>query len=246
MTEFEIIPAIDLLGGSCVRLYKGNFNDATVYDANPAQVAKRFVAQPLKRLHVVDLDGAKAGEPQNFLALQAILDEVGDLPVQFGGGLRSLKSIEYSLQLGVDRVILGTVALKNPGFVQDALRHFPGRIAVGLDARKGLVATEGWIEPSENNVIEVARRFEDLGVVALVYTDIDRDGTEQGPNLEHTALLAESVDIPVIASGGVGTEDHLRAAVSYGSRGIQGIVIGRALYTGAVNLTRALRIAECS
>ena len=241
---FEIIPAIDLLDGSVVNLEQGDYGRATVFGTDPRAVAQRFFAHPLRRLHVVDLDGAKRGAPVNLAALEAIVAEAGDVPVQLGGGLRDLAAIERILGLGVERAILGTVALRDPQLVRDAAKRFPGRVAVGIDARDGRVAVEGWLESSETHVLELARRFEDAGVSALVYTDIARDGMLGGPNLELTAELAETLSIPVVASGGVGSEDDLRNVRALAPRGVSGVIVGRAIYTGAVDLARALADAE--
>lgn len=246
MPDFELIPAIDVLGGRCVRLRQGRYDEATVYDEDPGAVAARFVAHELGRLHVVDLDGARAGEPRNEAALGAILAAAPGVPVQVGGGLRSLADVERRLALGVDRAILGTVALRDPSLVQEAAGRFPGRIAVGIDARDGRVAVEGWVETSDTSSTELARRFEDAGVAAIVYTDIARDGMLSGPNLEQTAALAEAVSIPVIASGGVGSDEDVRRAAALAERGVAGVIVGRALYTGAVDLARALEIVACS
>ncbi len=245
MADFELIPAIDLLGGRCVRLSQGRYEDATVYDEDPAAVAARFAAHPLRRLHVVDLDGAKAGGPRNGEAIRAVLAAAAGIPVQVGGGLRRLDDVEERLALGVDRAILGTVALRDPALVKEAASRFPGRIAVGIDARDGRVAVEGWVETSDTAASELARRFEDAGVAALVYTDIARDGMLTGPNLDQTEALARAVSIPVIASGGVGSEDDVRRCAALATRGVAGVIVGRALYTGAVDLARALEIAAC-
>lgn len=245
MPPFELIPAIDLLGGRCVRLAQGRYDAATAYHDDPAAVARRFAAHPLRRLHVVDLDGAKRGEPGNRDAVRAILAAVEGVPVELGGGIRSLEAVEEWLGLGVDRAILGTAALRDPALVKQAAARFPGRIAVGIDARDGHVAVEGWLETSETSALDLARRFEDAGVAALIHTDIARDGMGAGPNLEATAELAEAVTIPVIASGGVGSLDDVRRARALADRGIAGIIVGRALYTGAVDLAGALEIA-CS
>ncbi len=245
MADFELIPAIDLLDGRCVRLSQGRYDAATVYDEDPGAVARRFAGHALRRLHVVDLDGAKAGAPRNESAIRAVLAGVGGTPVQVGGGLRSLADVEARLALGVDRAILGTVALRDPALVREAAARFPGRIAVGIDAREGRVAVEGWVETSETEARDLARRFEDAGVAAVVYTDIARDGMGTGPNLEQTAALAEAVSIPVIASGGVGSEDDVRRTAALAERGVAGVIVGRALYTGAVDLARALEIAAC-
>jgi phosphoribosylformimino-5-aminoimidazole carboxamide ribotide isomerase len=239
--RFELIPAIDVLGGACVRLAQGNYDAATVYEADPAAAARRFAAHAVPRLHVVDLDGARAGRPINTQAVRAIVAAVGALPVQLGGGLRDLAAVEAAFELGVDRVVLGTAALRDPALVRDAARKFPGRIAVGLDASGGRVAVEGWSSTGEATVIEVAQRFEDAGVAALVHTDIARDGMLTGPNLAASAELADAVSIPVIVSGGVSNEDDLVAAARLAPRGIAGAIAGRALYTGALDLASALR-----
>lgn len=246
MRRFELIPAIDLLGGRCVRLAQGRYEATTVYGDDPAAVAARFAAHPLRRLHVVDLDGARAGAPANEDALRAILAAAKDVPVQVGGGMRTLAHLEARLSLGADRVVLGTAALRDPALVREAARRHPGRIAVGIDARDGRAFVEGWLAESDVAAVDLARRFEDAGVAAIVYTDIARDGMGTGPNLEQTAALAAAVSIPVIASGGVGSEDDVRRACALAARGVAGLVVGRALYTGAVDLGRALEIAACS
>jgi phosphoribosylformimino-5-aminoimidazole carboxamide ribotide isomerase len=238
VATFELIPAIDLLEGRCVRLAQGRYDRATIYGDDPGEVAARFAAHPLRRLHVVDLDGARAGRPENAAAR--------GIPVQVGGGMRSPADVEARLALGVDRVVLGTAALRDPALVRDAARRHPGRIAVGIDARDGKVAVQGWLEASDVAARDLARRFEDAGVAALVYTDIARDGMLGGPNLEQTAALAEAVGIPVIASGGVGSEEDVRRSRALAARGVAGLIVGRALYTGAVDLARALEIAACS
>jgi phosphoribosylformimino-5-aminoimidazole carboxamide ribotide isomerase len=243
---FELIPAIDLLEGRCVRLSQGRYDDATVYGEDPAAVAARFAAHPLRRLHVVDLDGARSGRPENGAAIRAILAAAGKVPVQVGGGMRTLADVEARLALGVDRVVLGTAALRDPALVRDAAKKHPGRIAVGIDAREGRVAVQGWLEASDVTARDLALRFEDAGVAAIVYTDIARDGMLAGPNLEQTAALAEALAIPVIASGGASSEDDVRRSCALAGRGVAGLIVGRALYTGAVDLARALEIAECS
>jgi phosphoribosylformimino-5-aminoimidazole carboxamide ribotide isomerase len=246
VSAFELIPAIDLLGGRCVRLAQGRYEEATVYGDDPAAVAARFASYPLRRLHVVDLDGARAGAPANAAALRAILAAAKDVPVQVGGGMRTLAHLEERLALGVDRAVLGTAALRDPSLVREAARRHPGRIAVGIDAREGRVAVQGWLESSDVAAVDLARRFEDAGVAAIVYTDIARDGMGTGPNLEQTAALAAAVSIPVIASGGVGSEDDVRRSCALAERGVAGLIVGRALYTGALDLGRALEIAACS
>jgi phosphoribosylformimino-5-aminoimidazole carboxamide ribotide isomerase len=242
MTRFELIPAIDLLGGKCVRLTQGDYAAATEYEADPAAVAARFAAHRIQRLHVVDLDGAKRGEPVNTSAVRAILGATRGIPVELGGGIRTLAGVETWLGLGVERAILGTAALRDPALVRDAAKRFPGRIGVAIDARGGKVAVQGWLETSETDALTLARRFEDAGVAAIIYTDIARDGTGAGVNLAETTALARAISIPVIASGGVGSLADVRAARA---SGVAGLIVGRALYTGAVDLTRAMEIA-CS
>lgn len=251
MKRFDLIPAIDVLGGSCVRLRQGRYDAATVYDEDPGAVAAGFAAYAgegpgaLRWLHVVDLDGAREGRPANEAAVRRILAAASDLSVELGGGIRDLASVASWLELGVARVILGTVALRDPALVRDAARRFPGRVAVGIDARDGRVAVEGWLDTSETTPLELALRFEDAGVAAVIHTDISRDGMGTGPDLEGTARIADAVSIPVIASGGVGSERDVRAAVAFAQRGVAGLVVGRALYTGAVDLARALELVAC-
>lgn len=240
MSGFELIPAIDLLAGRCVRLSQGRYDAATVYDADPASVAARFCAHAIGRLHVVDLDGARAGQPCNAEAIVAIASAAKGVPVQLGGGIRNLEAVELALGMGVDRVILGTVALRDPALVRTAAGRFPRRIVVGIDARDGRVAVEGWLDTSEASAVDVGRRFEDAGVAAIVYTDIARDGMLSGPNLESTLALADALSIPVIVSGGVAREQDVLDAAAHARRGIAGIIVGRALYTGAVQLDSML------
>lgn len=246
MAIFEVIPAIDLLGGRCVQLEQGRYDRATVFGDDPAAVAARFVAHPIRRLHVVDLDGARAGRPCNTDAVRAIVAHAGDVPVQLGGGIRSLETVEAVLAAGVDRAILGTVALRDPELVRDAARSHPGRIVVGIDARHGRVAVEGWTEESDARAVDVARRFEDVGVAAIVYTGIAGDGMLTGPDLEATAELAEAISIPVIASGGIGSQRDVERVAAHADRGIAGVIVGTAIYTGAVDLGRALEKLACS
>lgn len=245
MNPFELIPAIDLLGGNCVRLSQGRYDAATVYAADPASAAQNFLKHAIRRLHVVDLDGAKSGAPKNQTAIRAIVAAAGAVPVQLGGGIRTLTVVEEMLGLGVQRVILGTIALTDPELVCQAAKRFPGRVAVGLDARDGRVAVEGWLETSDVLAVDLAKRFEDVGVAALIYTDISRDGMLSGPNLEATVKLAQAVQIPVIASGGVGSQADIQNAAALHAQGIAGVIVGRALYTGAVDLERALKGIAC-
>ena len=232
-----LYPAIDLKDGQCVRLLKGEMDTATLFGDDPAAQAKVFVAAGCEWLHLVDLNGAFAGHPVNAEAVEAILAAV-DVPVQLGGGIRDLDTIEMWLGKGVARVILGTVAVENPDLVREAATLFPGKVAVGLDARDGKVATRGWAEETELTVKALAGQLEDAGIAAIIYTDIDRDGAMQGPNVKATADLARSTTIPVIASGGVSSLadiEALRDAV-----GISGVISGRALYDGALDLGAAL------
>ena len=238
--SFEVIPAIDLLGGECVRLSQGRYDQATVYESDPGAQAGRFAAHGIRRLHVVDLDGAKAGRPVNEAAVKAIVAAVGGLPVQLGGGIRTQETVASWLEAGVERVILGTVALRDPSLVREAARRFPGRIAVGIDAKDGRVAVEGWTEASAITVLDLARRFEDAGVAAIVYTDIARDGMLVGPNFEATAALADAISIPVILSGGVSSQEDVVRAAGFAA----GAIVGRALYTGAVDLAKTLEAVE--
>ncbi len=238
-----LFPAIDLKDGHAVRLLRGEMGSATIFNQDPADQARRFAEAGFEWLHVVDLNGAFAGEPVNRAAVERILATV-DLPVQLGGGIRSLAAIEAWLEAGIRRVILGTVALKNPDVVREACRLFPGRILVGIDARAGRVAVEGWAEQSEIEASELAERFEDAGVAAIVFTDIDRDGVLQGPNLEATARLAEQVSIPLIASGGVSSLDDIAALLQISHLGIAGTIIGRALYDGRVDPASAAALVR--
>jgi phosphoribosylformimino-5-aminoimidazole carboxamide ribotide isomerase len=246
VAAFELIPAIDVLGGRCVRLAQGSYERATVFADDPAEVAERFARHAIPRLHVVDLDGSREGRPANAAAVRRIVERAPRVPVQLGGGLRSLSAVEEALAAGADRVVLGTAALRDPALVREAARRFPGRVAVGIDARDGRVAVSGWVETSETRAVELAPRFEQAGVVAIVYTDIARDGMLAGPNLEATAAVAAVVAIPVIASGGVASEADVVRAAAFRERGVAGVIVGRALYTGDLDLGRTLaRIACC-
>jgi phosphoribosylformimino-5-aminoimidazole carboxamide ribotide isomerase len=234
-----LYPAIDLKDGSCVRLRQGDMAQATLFNRDPADQARRFAAAGASWLHLVDLDGAFAGKPVNRSAVEAILAAV-EIPCQLGGGIRDARTIEGWLDAGIARVILGTAALKDPALVREACRHHPGRIAVGIDTRAGKVAVEGWAETSEIASLDLAQRFADAGVAAIVFTDVDRDGLLGGANIEATAALARALPIPVIASGGVAGLHDLAALKA---AGVAGAVIGRALYDGRVDLAEAL--ARC-
>jgi phosphoribosylformimino-5-aminoimidazole carboxamide ribotide isomerase len=245
-----LFPAIDLKGGACVRLLRGEMSAATVFNASPEDQARRFAEAGFEWLHVVDLDGAFAGKPVNAAAVAAIVAATA-LPVQLGGGIRDETAIAAWLERGVNRVILGTVALRDPALVRRACRAHPGRIVVGIDARDGKVAVEGWAETSAVAARDLALRFEDAGVAAIVYTDIERDGALGGVNAEATAELAASLTTPVIASGGVASLDDLRRLKALSARGIQGVICGRALYDGriapreALALLRGEAVASC-
>jgi len=232
-----LYPAIDLKGGHCVRLIRGDMAQATVFNEDPAAQARDFAAAGAQWLHLVDLDGAFAGRPVNTEAVEAILAAV-DIPAQLGGGIRDLGTVETWLGRGVRRVILGTAAVRNPDLVVEACRRWPGCVAVGIDARGGRVAVEGWAQETDLHAGDLARRFVDAGVAAIVFTDIERDGVLQGVNIASTASLARAVPIPVIASGGVSTLDDIRALAADG--GIAGAIIGRALYDGRIDLKEAL------
>ncbi|MFM2355061.1 MAG: 1-(5-phosphoribosyl)-5-[(5-phosphoribosylamino)methylideneamino]imidazole-4-carboxamide isomerase [Pseudomonadota bacterium] len=233
-----LYPAIDLKDGACVRLLRGDMDKATVFGTDPAAQAAAFAASGCAWLHLVDLNGAFAGEPVNGAAVEAILARV-TVPVQLGGGIRDMGTIERWIGKGVSRVILGTVAVENPDLVRQAAKAHPGRIAVGIDARKGFVATKGWAEETTVQATDLARSFEDAGVAAIIYTDIDRDGAMQGPNIAATEALARAVSIPVIASGGVSRMEDLIALRDTGV--IAGAISGRALYDGAIDLTAAIQ-----
>jgi phosphoribosylformimino-5-aminoimidazole carboxamide ribotide isomerase len=241
-----LYPAIDLKGGSCVRLRQGDMAQATVFNEDPAAQAASFEKAGFAWLHVVDLDGAFAGEPANREAVEAILAAVR-LPVQLGGGIRNLETVEAWLTRGVRRVILGTAAVRQPDFVRAAARQFPDKVAVGIDAREGQVAVEGWAESSSLEAAELARRFEDSGVRAIIYTDIARDGMLSGLNLEATLALAESVAIPVIASGGLGKALDIRHGAEPRCARLNGAIAGRALYDGRIDAALALaRLREAA
>jgi len=235
-----IFPAIDLKGGVCVRLKKGVMEDATVFNTDPAAQARAFAGQGFQWLHCVDLNGAFAGKSANSEAIKSIRAAI-DLPIQLGGGIRDMAAVEAWLAAGITRVILGTAALTNPGFVKDAARAFPGRIVVGADAKGGRIATQGWAEVSELTPVDLGRRFEDAGVAAILFTDIDGDGLLKGVNVSATAALARALSIPVIASGGVGSIADIDALIAAKEPGIEGVVVGRALYDGRIDVAEALR-----
>jgi phosphoribosylformimino-5-aminoimidazole carboxamide ribotide isomerase len=235
-----LFPAIDLKDGACVRLVRGEMDAATVFNDDPAAQARAFAAAGCRWLHLVDLDGAFAGRPVNGAAVEAILAAVS-IPAQLGGGIRDMGRIEGWLARGVTRVILGTAAVRDPDLVREAARAFPGRVAVGIDARGGRVAVEGWAETTDIAALDLGRRLEDAGIAAIIYTDIDRDGAMAGPNVESTAALARAVSIPVIASGGVSSLDDLRRLRDCGVA-LEGVISGRALYDGRIDPSVAQRL----
>ena len=236
-----LFPAIDLKNGQCVRLEQGDMARATVFNLDPAAQAQSFAAQGFEYLHVVDLDGAFAGKPINAHAVEAML-KVIKMPVQLGGGIRDLATVEAWLSKGITRVIIGTAAVRDPAFVKEAAAKFPGRVAVGLDARDGKVAVEGWAETSTVTALEIAQRFEDAGVAAIIFTDIARDGLLKGLNLDVTIALADSISIPVIASGGLASIEDIKAMLSPRAKKLAGAIAGRALYDGRVDPAAALEL----
>lgn len=240
-----LIPAIDLKDGNCVRLEQGDMDKATVFSQDPAAMAKHWVAQGARRLHLVDLNGAFAGKPKNESAIKSILAAVGnDIPVQLGGGIRDLETIERLLDDGLETIIIGTAAVKNPGFLQEACLAFGGHIMVGLDAKEGKVATDGWSKLTGHEVIDLAKKYEDYGVEAIIYTDIGRDGMLQGINIEATQKLAQAVSIPVIASGGLTSLADIDALCAIEEDGVMGVIAGRAIYNGNIDLAKAQKYAD--
>jgi len=240
-----LFPAIDLKEGLAVRLEQGDMARATVFHRDPASQARAFESQGFEYLHIVDLDGAFAGKPVNAAAVDRILESVS-IPVQLGGGIRNTATVEGWLEKGVTRVIIGTAAVRDPPFVKQAARDYPGRIAVGLDARDGKVAVEGWAETSEVTALDIARRFEDAGVAAIIYTDIARDGMLKGLNLDATVALADAISIPVIASGGFASIEDVKAMLEPRARKLEGAIAGRALYDGRLDAAEALKLIRAA
>ncbi len=238
-----LFPAVDLKNGQCVRLEQGDMARATVFNLDPVAQARSFAAQGFEYLHIVDLDGAFAGKPVNAQAVEGMLKAVS-MPVQLGGGIRDLRTVEGWLEKGVARVIIGTAAVRDPDFVKAAAKKFPGRVAVGLDARDGKVAVEGWAETSQVTALEIAQRFEDAGVAAIIFTDIARDGLLKGLNLDATIVLAESISIPVIASGGLASIEDVKAMLAPRARKLEGAIAGRALYDGRLDPAAALALIK--
>ncbi len=240
-----IIPAIDLKDGHCVRLRQGLMEDATVFSEEPSVMAAHWLAKGARRLHLVDLNGAFAGKPKNLSAIKGILAEInGEIPVQLGGGIRSLETIEQYLDAGIDYVIIGTAAVKQPGFLHEACDAFPGHIIVGLDAKDGKVATDGWSKVTDHDVVDLAKRFQGYGVESVIYTDIGRDGMLSGVNIEATVRLAQALTIPVIASGGLTNLDDVKALCDVESEGIEGVITGRAIYEGTIDFEAAQDLAD--
>ncbi len=239
-----IIPAIDIKDGHCVRLKQGDMTDATVFSENPAEMARHWLTQGAKRLHVVDLNGAVAGKPKNEPVIKAIVAELGDeLPVQLGGGIRDLDTIERYLDMGVKFVVIGTAAVKNPGFLQDACTAFAGHVIVALDAREGKVAVEGWSKMTGHDVVDLALKFQDYGVEAIIYTDIGRDGMLTGINLDATLRLSRALRIPVIASGGLTNLKDVEELCKLEGEGISGVITGRAIYEGTLDFKQAVALS---
>jgi phosphoribosylformimino-5-aminoimidazole carboxamide ribotide isomerase len=240
-----LIPAIDLKDGKCVRLKQGDMNDSTTFGEDPAAMARRWLNAGARRLHLVDLNGAFAGKPVNEAAIKAIIQEVGDeIPVQLGGGIRDLDTIERYLDDGLSYVIIGTAAVKNPGFLKDACSAFGGHIIVGLDAKDGKVATDGWSKLSGHEVIDLAKKFEDYGIEGVIYTDIGRDGMLSGVNIEATVKLAQALTVPVIASGGLSNIANIEALCAVEDEGVEGVICGRAIYTGDLDFAAAQKRAD--
>jgi phosphoribosylformimino-5-aminoimidazole carboxamide ribotide isomerase len=240
-----LIPAIDLKEGQCVRLRQGLMEDATVFSDRPVEMALHWVEQGARRLHLVDLDGAFAGRPKNFGAIKEILQEVShDIPVQLGGGIRDMETVEKYLDLGLQYVIIGTAAVKNPQFLHDACDAFPGQIIVGLDAKDGQVAIDGWAKLTKYHVTDLAKRFADYGTHSIIYTDIGRDGMLSGVNIEATKALAEAINIPVVASGGLTNLDDVRALCAVEDSGVEGAITGRAIYEGSIDFEEAQQLAD--
>ena len=240
-----IIPAVDIKNGKCVRLYQGRMDTETVFSDDPSAMAEKWVAEGAEIVHVVDLDGAVEKRPRNLDSIKKIIYRI-NARVQVGGGIRNEKTVKMFFEMGVERVVVGTEAIQNPKFVKDACKAFPGRIVVGIDARDGMVAIEGWTETTQIKALDLAKQFEDCGVAAVNFTDIHRDGMKTGPNINETRRLAEAISIPVVASGGVSTIKDIQNLMALEAVGVVGIITGRALYSGSLNLKEAIEVARTS
>ncbi|MFH2013276.1 MAG: 1-(5-phosphoribosyl)-5-[(5-phosphoribosylamino)methylideneamino]imidazole-4-carboxamide isomerase [Pseudomonadota bacterium] len=238
-----IIPAIDLKEGKCVRLMQGHMDKATIFSDNPAEIAKNWEDKGAELIHIVDLDGSIAGSPKNREIIEEIIKSI-KIPVQIGGGIRDLATINRYISLGINRVIMGTTALEAPGLIKKACQRYPGKILVGIDAKNGRVAVRGWTEVTEKKVVDTAKEFEGFGVAAFIFTDIKRDGMQTGPNIEKTKELAQSVSVPVIASGGVNTISDIEDLMEIEKYGVSGVIVGRAIYTGSLRLEDAIRLTR--
>ena len=238
-----IIPAVDIKNNKCVRLLQGRFEDETIFSNDPAAMARQWADQGARLIHIVDLDGAFEKKPKNLASIKKILAGV-NVPIQLGGGIRDMETIGMYLDAGVDRVILGTAAIKDPKLVARACALFPGKIVVGIDARKGMVAIDAWTETTATKASDLARQLEDIGVAAINFTDIDKDGMEEGPNLAETKKIAEAISIPVVASGGVSTLSDIKNLLPLEKSGVIGVITGKALYSGALDLKEAMAVAE--
>lgn len=240
-----LIPAIDLKDGQCVRLQQGDMNAATVFSDNPVEMAIHWLDQGARRLHLVDLNGAFSGKPVNDKIIQEILDEVdGDVPIQIGGGIRDLNTIERYVDAGISHVIIGTAAIKNPGFLQDACSAFGGHIILALDAKDGIIATNGWSKLTKQHVVDFAKKVEDFAIESIIYTDIGRDGMLSGINIDATVKLAQSTSIPIIASGGLGSLKDIESLCAIEDEGIEGVICGRAIYSGELDFAKAQSFAD--
>ena len=238
-----IIPAVDIKNGKCVRLLQGRMEDETVFSDDPAAMAQKWANAGAELIHVVDLDGAFEKHPQNLNAVKNIINTVGT-PIQLGGGIRNERTVDTVLELGVQRVIIGTEAIRNPQWVKQAARKYPGQIVVGIDAREGRVAIEGWTETTSTRAVDLAKQFEDCGVAAINFTDIHRDGMQTGPNITETGRLAEAITIPVVASGGVATIEDIKNLLPLTDIGVSGVITGRALYSGTLDFKQALALVQ--
>lgn len=239
----QIIPAVDIKDGKCVRLLQGRMEDATHYSDSPADMAAKWASMGASLIHIVDLDGAFAKKVKNMAPVQKILEKI-NVPIQVGGGIRDIKTMEAYLDIGAAKVIIGSEALYNPPLVKEACRLFPKRIVVGIDAKNGMVAVEGWSKTSNTRAVDLAKKFEDCGVAAINFTDIHRDGMQTGPNIQETAALAEAVQIPIVASGGVSTIEDIKNLLKIEDKGVTGVITGRAIYEGTLDLKQAITISK--